>query len=338
MQNVTRIAAVALVVLAVVLAIAAFGIARRAGTTAGPAPATATATTAPAAVAAGEPVLVAARALRAGDVVGPRDVTIQRLDPRPAGALEHSAQAVGGVLVHDLEAGRPVAAHHLARGLPTRLEAGERALAVPVDEIAGVGNRVSPGDYVDVFLTLRDGGRGSERQQTRLLLSRLRVLGYGADDLAVDADAAPAEAPEPADARAEHISGSASASRRQEPAPGPARSAVLAVPVGDVHRLLLAAQSGKLSLALRHPADPGLPDPGLFPQPRNVLAARSGLDADQRAALTRPENEAYAGIDLRSLAGAAPATPPSRPPAPRRAARAAGGVEIIRGDGRGGQP
>jgi pilus assembly protein CpaB len=113
---------------------------------------------------------------------------------------------------------------------------------------------------------------------------------------------------------------------------------VLAVPVADANRLLLGAQQGKLFLALRNPADTGLPDLALFPQSRGVIDPLRGLDAEQQLALQRPENHAFAGIDSDALAGRGSApqrgTPdsPSRAPAPRRSAPRASGIEIIRGD------
>src|SRR5690606_13770507 len=158
-----------------------------------------------------------------------------------------------------------------------------------------------PGDFVDVFLNLRGAqGLGEKEQtaQTRLLLSRLRVLSYGMQDLhppqaqgEQQATASTDSDPRAADIRG---AGSSSTGNRTEQ---PARSAVLAVPVADANRLLLGAQQGKLFLALRNPADTGIADPSLFPLPRPVLTPARGLDADRTAALTHPENDAYAGID-----------------------------------------
>ena len=220
-----------------------------------------------------------------------------------------------------------------------RLNPGERALAVPVDELVAAGNRILPGDHVDVFLNLRapPGMNNEGRAQTRLLLSRLRVLSYGAVDAAPAAQVAGAEAPTAAtDSRAADIQGSAAGSSGSAGTPPPARSAVLAVPVADANRLLLGAQQGKLFLALRNPADPGLPDTTLFASTDAVLDARRDLDPAQRLALASPENDAYAGVDADALAGHA--TPPHAPPhvshpaRHRATARVDRGVEIIRGD------
>lgn len=328
MHRMTRIAALALVVVSIVLAATAIGLARK-PSVAAPIPVltdVGRTERTPAVT-----VIVAARDLHAGHPIGAEDVTTTRAGDRPAGALPSEDAAVGKVLLRDVAAGTPLAVDDLARGIAASLRVGERAVAVPVDELSGVGHRIAPGDLVDVFVHLRLGERGEERRQTRLLLSRLRVLGYGGDDLAP----APAREDETAfddDPRAAAIAASAgtsATSRRRETTA--ARSAILAIPVDQVQRLLLASQQGALSLALRHPADTAVADADLFPQPRRVLSARRDLQPDDRDALARPENIAYAGTDLDALAGSAAAAPP--PPRPAERPRTAS-IEIIRGDGR----
>ncbi|RRT97115.1 Flp pilus assembly protein CpaB, partial [Stenotrophomonas sp. 278] len=143
-----------------------------------------------------------------------------------------------------------------------------------------------------------------------------------------------------ADSRAADIQGSSAGSgSTADNASAPARSAVLAVPVEEANRLLLGAQQGKLFLALRNPADVGLPDQDLFAPTVAVLSPRRALSPEQQLALSSPENDAFAGIDADALAGrrtaqgTAPA-PVVRAVAPvRRAApRLSPGVEIIRGE------
>ena len=287
MLKLTRVAAIALIGLAVMLAIAAFALSRRAA-----------------------PVPVAAPAARAET-------------PRPRPAVEAAGQADPALL---------------PQRYALRLNPGERALAVPVDELVAAGNRILPDDYVDVFLNLRaPGGQDKEGQaQARLLLSRLRVLSYGA------ADTAPALAgndpqnanPDATDSRAADIRGSGSASGGSGNAPAPARSAVLAVPVDQANRLLLGAQQGKLFLALRNPRDVGLPDRDLFAPAAAVLRPRRERSPEQRQALASPENDAFAGLDAEALAGRHAGTPERRtlPPVRRVARPLDGGVEIIRGE------
>lgn len=335
MLKLTRLAAIGLIALAVVLALAAFVLSRRA-----PAP-----TVAPSAVGNAEPrsvpVVEAGTTLRAGQPIRAADLRMGTAAAAPPGAYTSVADAAGAVPVRDLPAGSALDRGLMAQGYALRLNPGERALAVPVDELVAAGNRILPGDFVDVFLNLRaPAGINTDGQaQARLLLSRLRVLSYGATDTAPATAASPGNN-EAADRRAADIQGSsASSGSSSNSASAPARSAVLAVPVEEANRLLLGAQQGKLFLALRNPTDVGLPDRDLFAPSVAVLSPRRALSPEQQLALASPENDAFAGIDADALAGrrtgqgAAPA-PVARAAAPvRRAApRLRPGVEIIRGE------
>lgn len=352
MQKVTRIVAVALVVLALIMAVVAISVGKR-GTRTTAAAGTSEPTPS-------LPVVVATRELAAGTAIPGDALQIVDKPQRPPGAYTRIDQVAGRVPAQHVPSGSILTATMIARGLGLQLNPGERAIAVPVDELTGAGNRVAPGDYVDVFLNLGDSRRAAAEDvpgQARLLLSRVRVLGYGADDL--DRRAAAAEeapAPPPAEADSSPASGTApnrSDSRRaralaergdeapygspSSAAGGAARSAILAVPVEDASSLLLGAQTGKLFLALRSPVDDGLADASLFPRPRKVLAPRADLGPDERAALGTPENEAFAGIDSRALSGNASAAVQAPPPARTAATGTArrNGIEIIRGDGQG---
>jgi pilus assembly protein CpaB len=335
MLKLTRIAAVTLIALALLLAVVAFVVSRRATPN----------VAAPAPQVAGQPqhwlVVEAATTLSAGRPIAASDLRIGAAPQAPVGGYANIAEATGAVPVRDIAVGTALNSALMAQGYALRLNPGERALAVPVDELVAAGNRILPGDYVDVFLNLRapPGMNTDGQAQARLLLSRLRVLSYGA------ADSAPGQASTAAngtaaaanDSRAQDIQGaSASSSTNGNGTNAPIRSAVLAVPVAEANRLLLGAQQGRLFLALRNPADVGQPDQSLFAQPVGVLDARRELSPEQRLALQSPENDAYAGIDSDALAGrathAARAPTPVRASAPRATPRLDRGIEIIRGD------
>lgn len=338
MLKLTRIAAIALIALAVLLALVAFIVGRT------PAAAPAAAPLASQPGAATITVVEAIARLPAGVPITAAGVRLaQRTQPVP-GAPSELAAVVGKVPVQDIAEGGTISQSLLAQGFSLQLRPGERALAVPVDELVGAGNRILPGDFVDVFLNLRSSSNAingvQDAAQTRLLLSRLRVLSYGQQDITPVAVEQAPTAESASDPRAADITGSASSnstSKGSTEASQPARSAVLAVPVAEANRLLLGAQQGKLFLALRNPADTGLPDVALFAPAPGVLDPVRGLDAEQQAALQRPENYAYAGLDGEALAGKGvaqrtPAAPAARTPAPRRSAPRAAGIEIIRGD------
>lgn len=340
MLKLTRVAAIALIALAVLLALVAVVIGRK--------PALDSTASAPTVQADAQThsVVEAVARLPAGEPISANGVRLAQRTGASSGAATDLTSVVGRVPTQDIAEGTAINDALLAQGFSLQLRPGERALAVPVDELVAAGNRILPGDFVDVFLNLRSApgtyNWQPEVAQTRLLLSRLRVLSYGQQDIAV-ATTAPAngsaEAPRN-DPRAADITGSSNhASSNGGDATQPARSAVLAVPVAEANRLLLGAQQGKLFLALRNPADTGLPDVALFPQARGVLDPLRGLDGEQQQALQRPENNAYAGIDGEALAGRgnasqrAGADAPARAPSARRSApRASSGIEIIRGD------
>jgi pilus assembly protein CpaB len=327
MQKITRLAALLLVAVAVVLAVVAIGLGRHAARPATAPVAASSAAGSADAARQGFPVVVAAAPLAAGVPVTAAGLRLAQWPQAPAGAYADPAAVVGSIPRVDIPPGTPVLATLLAHDTAMALRPGERAMAVPVDEQAGAGNRIQPGDYVDVFLSLKtspSAGYGKapvDATQTRLLLSRLRVLAYGDENLPARPRAGAAAQPA-ADAAKK------SASRSDDAPRAVPRTAVLAVPVQDADRLLLGVQNGKLSLALRRPDDAGQPDSALFPLPRTVLAARNGLSAEQRQQLDEPENRAFAGLDGEGLAGRAPAAPPVRS---RRPVPAWHGVEVIRG-------
>ncbi|WP_430391635.1 Flp pilus assembly protein CpaB [Dyella sp. 20L07] len=322
MQKIPRIAAVLLVVVALFLALAAFSIGRHRDVT--PVAAPVAVQPPPAAAAPTTIVVVASHALPAGQPIALGAVRVVNAAQKPSDSYGNVDDVSGQVPRVDIPEGAVLTASLLSRDIAMALKPGERALAVPVDEIAGVGNRVLPGDYVDVFLSLktddpaaaRPGMNAITNTQTRLLLSRLRVLAYGSGDLPSAKVAA--NDTQSTVTKADHVD-------------QPPRMAVLAVPVNEVDRLLLGVQNGKLSLALRHPVDIGRPDDTLFPQPSTVLTPLASLSAEQRQWIATPENRAYAGINGDALAGKSSLIP--RAPVVSRAG-SGGGVEIIRGSQR----
>ena len=230
---------------------------------------------------------------------------------------------VGQVPVVDLGSNVPVLEGQLLSGLARQIPEGDRALAVAVDETVGVGHQVQPGDFVDVFVILRRDSQEIGESQTRLLLSRLRVLAYGSGSVNESAK----------------VQGEQMMTRREG-----AKTAVLAVPVEQVGKLTMAQQAGRLVLALRNPSDASMPSDGTFADPPPVLQARAGVPPDAQRA---PVDKAVAGVSLAGLVGqpggATPRTvaaPPAVRPAPAVSLTAAAprrepqdnnnGVEVIR--------
>lgn len=303
--NVTKIAAVALIAAAFALGLYAWALGRH------PAPA---APIVKAAVPeATFPIVVATRVLPAGAPIKGDALRVVMLPVRPSGAFSDASLVTQRVPLSDIGANVPVLEAQLSSGFAEQVAPGERAVAVHVDEASAVGNRVRPGNFVDVFFTLkRDGasvGGNAEiaRSQTRLLLSRVRVLAFGGTD--------------------------SGAGNPAQFGTG-ARTAVLAVPTAEVDRLELADSAGHVLLALRNPRDHDTlrssePAPGAVRMNTAAMVGTGGSNVAQGDDAHASERAA-AGVTLSTLSGDAA---PARAPVRRQAgsAYAGAGIQIIRG-------
>ncbi|MFL9988968.1 Flp pilus assembly protein CpaB [Paraburkholderia sediminicola] len=261
MPNLTRMAAGILIALAVLLGALAVTLARR----------TASVVPHPAQTHATFPVVVALHGLPAGQPIAADALRIQNLPINPAGAFADPAMIVGRVPIVDIGMQSPVLESQLSSGIAERLELGERAVAVRVDETNAVGNRLRAGNLIDVFFMVKRDGVGFgqsevDRTQARLLLSRVRVLAYGNVTPVGTSDTNT-----------------------------PARTAVLAVPLVDVDRLTLAEGAGHLVLALRNPRDDDVLTSAL---PLGSGEFRTSHSEDARASIRAAE-----GVALNELSG-----------------------------------
>lgn len=185
-------------------------------------------------------VVVTARDVPAGQVLTAADVSVQNMAQMPANGFGNASMVVGRSTSVELAQGTPVAAHSLLDGLAGMLMVGERAVSIKVDEASAVGHKLQPGDWVDVFAVFRRDSQEVDTTQARMLLPRKKVLAYGAQlQTLPQGDGKKKEEAKSAD--------------RQNPPL--ARTAVIAVPVEEVNRLLLAEQQGQVLLALRSPLD-----------------------------------------------------------------------------------
>ncbi|SCX74055.1 Flp pilus assembly protein CpaB [Variovorax sp. EL159] len=272
------------------------------------------------------PVVVAARTLPAGEAIPADALRVERLTINPAGAFQDTAVVAGRVPVLDLGEGTPLLEGQMASGLALKVLEGERAVAIKADEVMGVGNKIQPGDFVDVFVMLKSDNKDIDRTQARLLLSRKRVLAFGSASV---------------DGLASKAGDKAGSNPQQFQRNDPARTAVLAIPVEDVNRLTLADSSGRLLLALRNPGDTSQPDPKLFAElPTALQPVRSAKPGDVLRVPLEGLDRAQAGltaIDLSTGGQSVPNRPATgvRPtvPGPRVAGRSGGlQVEVIRGE------
>ncbi|AIO47163.1 TPA: Flp pilus assembly protein CpaB [Burkholderia cenocepacia] len=291
-NNLTKIIAGLLIAIAILLGVYAWMLGRKPGDVA---PVAATVAT------QSVPVVVTTRPLQAGQPIPADALKVQQSTAAPQGAFADPLQLVGRTPAADIPAQAAVVASALSSGLAEQIAPGERAVAIKVDETNAVGNRVRPGNYVDVFLNLKRDGTGVAiggtstaeivNTQARLLMSKVRVLSFG-------------------DATTERDSSNGSVVGT--------RTAVLAVPTAQVDALTLAEQSGRLVLALRNPRDDDVAT--------QTVAVRVGDDKS-------PSTLAAAGVVLGELSKSATTAAPAPRAVPRVVARhpSGGSIEVIRG-------
>ncbi|MGF6096353.1 Flp pilus assembly protein CpaB [Pseudomonas sp. 18175] len=230
------------------------------------------------------------------------DLAVEKLRTVPAGSLSHLDQAIGRMPLRTLGAGTWLTEESFSGGGPLArmIRPDERALAVAVDEVIGAGGQLSPGDYVDVLLFLRQDALNAE-QSAQIVLPAMRLLSVG-DQLGLDSNGQPA-VPPPATPEER----AAAVQRRAG-----ARTVVLAVPEPLLSRLMLATQAGTLRLAVRS-AD------------EQLLSRYWAGETDA------PEKLASANRDLYQFTQLALTGPPKRVASAGGAPSVRRGIEVIRG-------
>ena len=174
------------------------------------------------------PVVVASIDLVEGQVIGSTALRVVQL-PEAAVAREafRAPDAVAGrVAKVPVFAGEALVPGRLApvgagAGLEVKIASGRRAMAVKIDEVAGLAGLVQPNSRVDVLVTLRRDGVG-EAQEAKLFMSNMRVLSMGSQ-----------------------------LERGPDGRPVSATMAALEVTPEEAERLAVAANQGKIQLVLR---------------------------------------------------------------------------------------
>ncbi|MHA6573105.1 Flp pilus assembly protein CpaB [Pseudomonas sp. ATCC PTA-122608] len=187
-----------------------------------------------------QPVVVLAHDVPPFVALNAADLTVEKLRTVPAGSLTSVDQAIGRIPWRTLHAGTWLNEESFTPGGPLArmIRPDERALAVAVDEVIGVAGQLSPGDYVDVLLYLRQDTTNLE-QSAQVVIPAMRLLSVG-DQLGLANDGSPASQPLTAEEK-----------KQQAQRGNAARTVVLAVPEQLLSRLMLASQAGTLRLAVR---------------------------------------------------------------------------------------
>lgn len=195
------------------------------------------------------PQVIAAQDIPIGKVLTAGDVKLISTPQKNFRGYASVHDVLGKLTVEPIAKGMPLVSKHFpAVGLLARsLAPNERAIAVKVNEVIGVGGFVKPGDRVDVLLYLRADRETDNVSSAQIVLSDVKVLAYG-DVLSEETDTEKQldDSGRQADAAVSEKAGKLETKKEKN-----SRSAILAVPENQVSRLMLAESSGLLRLALR---------------------------------------------------------------------------------------
>ena len=178
-------------------------------------------------------VVVAAQDVPEGGRIERLDIAIGQWPATtvPAGAFTSPDSVVGRVTRMPIFKGEPVVPGRLAPpgtgpGLEVKITPGKRAMAVKINDVAGIAGLVQPNSRVDVLVTLNDKDE-TNRQRAKVFMSNMRVLSVGTQ-----------------------------VERGADGKPIAATIAALEVTPDESERLAIAANGGKIQLVLRGYGDP----------------------------------------------------------------------------------
>ena len=178
------------------------------------------------------PVVVAVSDLPWGTQLKPEMLTTKPFlkQSLPAGYFSGPNDIKDRVVVAPLKANDPVTEHKLAPvsiktgGVSAVLEKGKRAISVKGDKVIGIAGFINPGNRVDVLVTIKDPQKKEEK--TKTILENIMVLATGTQ-----------------------------IQKNEKGEPSPVDVYTLAVTPEEAEILSLAANEGKLQLALRSVTD-----------------------------------------------------------------------------------
>lgn len=183
-------------------------------------------------------VLVATRAIHAGSLLKPDDLTTAELPAAAAATLlrntpENRAGLFGAMLRRTLAQGDPLSDAMVVRQgdhgfLSAVLDPGMRAVTIGLNQIGSDASLIWPGDHIDLILvreTAVPGRSSAHSVSSETVLSDIRVI---AVDQQLMQGAAPDERPQ-----------------------GDSKTMTLEVSTEDAKRLAIALKLGKLSVSVR---------------------------------------------------------------------------------------
>ncbi len=150
----------------------------------------------------------------------------------PAGVFDRPDSLLGRVARVPIFKGEPMVPGRLApsgttAGLEVKITPGKRAMAVRIDDVAGLSGLIQPNSRVDVLVTIRDQASVKLEQVSKLFMSNMRVLSIGTE-----------------------------VQRGADGKPISATTAALEVTPDEAERLAVAMREGTIQLVMRGYGDP----------------------------------------------------------------------------------
>jgi pilus assembly protein CpaB len=178
------------------------------------------------------PVVVATRDIPEGneitrDMIGTSSWPAQAA---PAGAFQRIDSVAGRVARVPVFKGEPIVPGRLAPlgtgpGLEVKISPGKRAMAVRINDVAGISGLIQPNSRVDVLVTMREGS--GRNQVAKVFMENMRVLSVGTN-----------------------------VQRGEDGLPVDGKTATLEVTPIEAERLAVAQGQGAIQLVLRGYGDP----------------------------------------------------------------------------------
>jgi pilus assembly protein CpaB len=196
-------------------------------------------------------LVIAAQKLALGARVGETDIRVVSwpADTPIEGAFADPAEVVGRAVIVPVVPGEPVLDAKLApegagAGIGAAIPEGKRAVAVKVNEVIGVAGFVLPGTRVDVIVTGSPTSSGTA-DTAKVILENVQVLSAGSQ-----------------------------LEKQDDGSPQNVTVVTLLVTPEESQKLALAANEGRIQLALRNPLDDRREDPAAVS--RKALFSGSG--------------------------------------------------------------
>jgi pilus assembly protein CpaB len=190
--------------------------------------------------------VIARNTLPAGHVLVIEDLDTATTSVLDKHAFSDPQALIGKATTTSIMQGAAFTASHFPASsvLGQALAPHERAVAIKVNEVVGVGGFIKPGDHVDVLLYLRSERETGEVSSAQVILTDVKVLAYGS--LTSESLSSQPESLTPSTPAKLGADNNSDIKNSKD-----SRSAILAVNAQDMAKLMLGENTGSLRLALR---------------------------------------------------------------------------------------